>query len=57
MTIRRDRPGSRLVTLRGTDQHAVHGVFGGSCVDSAVNVYLADGRLPQRDLTCSRPTA
>ncbi len=55
-TMRRDWPGSRLVTLRGADQHAVYGVFGSSCVDSAVNAYFADG-LPHRDLTCSRPTA
>ncbi|MFC9278305.1 alpha/beta hydrolase [Streptomyces collinus] len=54
-TMRRGWPSSRLVTLRGADQHAVYGVFGSSCVDSAVNAYLAGGRLPHRDLTCSRP--
>ncbi|MFD9096899.1 alpha/beta hydrolase [Streptomyces collinus] len=56
LAVRRDWPGSRLVTLRGADQHAVYGVFGSPCVDTAVNAYLADGRLPHRDLTCSRPT-
>ncbi|GHA03720.1 alpha/beta hydrolase [Streptomyces echinoruber] len=45
---------SRLVTLRGADQHAVYGVFGSSCADSAVNAYLATGRLPAGDLTCER---
>ncbi|WP_128375703.1 alpha/beta hydrolase [Streptomyces cavernae] len=45
---------SRLVTLRGADQHAVYGVFGNACTDTAVNSYLATGRLPARDLTCDR---
>ncbi|ELP66963.1 alpha/beta hydrolase [Streptomyces turgidiscabies] len=53
-TVRGDWPSSRLVTLRGADQHAVYGVFGSSCVDSTVNAYLATGRLPARDLTCER---
>ncbi|MCW5253634.1 alpha/beta hydrolase [Streptomyces sp. SHP 1-2] len=49
-------PSSRLVTLRGADQHAVFGVHGDDCVDSAVNAYLVTGRLPARDLTCeARP--
>jgi pimeloyl-ACP methyl ester carboxylesterase len=53
--VHRAWPGSRLVTLRGADQHAVYGVFGSSCVDAEVNAYLASGRLPARDVTCSRP--
>ncbi|MGW3949463.1 alpha/beta hydrolase [Streptomyces sp. NPDC004752] len=47
-------PGSRLVTLRGADQHAVFGVFGSACVDGRVNAYLATGRLPAKDVTCAR---
>ncbi|MFF7952684.1 alpha/beta hydrolase [Streptomyces griseorubiginosus] len=48
---------SRLVTLRGADQHAVYGVYGSPCVDSTVNAYLATGRLPVKDLTCAaRPS-
>lgn len=50
--VRRDWPGSRLVTLRGADQHAVFGVYGSDCADAAVNAYLATGRLPVTDVTC-----
>lgn len=53
-TVRRMWPSSRLVTLRGADQHAVYGVFGDSCTDTAVNAYLATGRLPAKDVTCER---
>lgn len=49
---RRNWPGSRLVTLRGTTQHAVYGVFGSACVDASVNAYFATGRLPAKDVTC-----
>ncbi|WP_030347270.1 alpha/beta hydrolase [Streptomyces sp. NRRL S-1022] len=55
-SVRHRWPGSRLVTLRGADQHAVYGVFGSACVDTTVNTYLATGRLPVRDVTCARPT-
>ncbi|EST34952.1 hydrolase [Streptomyces roseochromogenus subsp. oscitans DS 12.976] len=54
-TVHRNWPSSRLVTLRGADQHAVYGVFGSSCVDATVNIYLATGHLPAKDVTCSRP--
>ncbi|MHC3469326.1 alpha/beta fold hydrolase [Streptomyces sp. 7R007] len=47
-------PSSRLLTLRGADQHAVYGVFGSDCVDATVNAYLATGRLPSADVTCDR---
>ena len=53
-TVRHNWPSSRLVTLRGADQHAVYGVFGSSCVDTTVNTYLATGRLPSKDVTCER---
>ncbi|ELS50811.1 putative TAP domain-containing protein [Streptomyces viridochromogenes Tue57] len=49
---RRMWPSSRLVTLRGADQHAVYGVYGSRCVDATVNAYLATGRLPARDVSC-----
>ncbi|MER5525328.1 alpha/beta hydrolase [Streptomyces sp. NPDC002677] len=52
-TVHRDWPGSRLVTLRGADQHAVFGVYGSVCVDAVVNAYLATGRLPATDVTCT----
>ena len=55
-TVRRMWPSSRLITLRGADQHAVYGVFGSACVDATVNTYLATGRLPSADLTCDRPS-
>ncbi|GAA0918040.1 alpha/beta fold hydrolase [Streptomyces thermoalcalitolerans] len=48
----RNWPGSRLVTLRGSSQHAVYGVFGNACVDASVNAYFATGRLPSEDVTC-----
>ncbi|MEV0239802.1 alpha/beta hydrolase [Streptomyces sp. NPDC050674] len=44
---------SRLITLKGADQHAVYGVYGSACADDAVNAYLATGRLPARDVTCA----
>jgi pimeloyl-ACP methyl ester carboxylesterase len=46
-------PSSRLITLKGADQHAVYGVYGSACVDDAVNAYLATGRLPARDIGCA----
>lgn len=55
-TVRRMWPSSRLVTLRGADQHAVYGVFGSSCADATVNSYLATGHLPATDVTCDRPS-
>ncbi|MBK3643974.1 alpha/beta hydrolase [Streptomyces sp. MBT33] len=54
--VRRRWPSSRLVTLRGADQHAVFGVYGSACADAAVDRYLGTGRLPERDVTCeARP--
>ncbi|WP_316768252.1 alpha/beta hydrolase [Streptomyces sasae] len=51
--VHRDWPSSRLVTLRGADQHAVFGVYGSDCVDATVNAYLATGKLPATDVTCA----
>ncbi|MEU6236401.1 alpha/beta hydrolase [Kitasatospora sp. NPDC047058] len=47
-------PGSRLLTLQGADRHALYGMYGNACVDDTVNAYLASGRLPQSDPTCSK---
>ncbi|MEU6919086.1 alpha/beta hydrolase [Streptomyces olindensis] len=52
-TVRALWPSSRLVTLRGADQHGVYGVYGSPCVDDTVNAYLATGRLPARDVDCA----
>ncbi|MFJ6621315.1 alpha/beta hydrolase [Kitasatospora sp. NPDC091335] len=47
-------PGSRLLTLQGADQHQLYGIYGNACVDDTVNAYLASGRLPDTDPTCTR---
>ncbi|MBP2047124.1 pimeloyl-ACP methyl ester carboxylesterase [Streptomyces griseochromogenes] len=52
-TVHREWRSSRLVTLRGADQHAVFGVYGSRCADATVNAYLATGRLPATDITCA----
>lgn len=52
VALRNMLPGSRLVTLRGANRHGIYGEYGSSCVDDAVNAYLATGRLPQQDRTC-----
>ncbi|MEU5959124.1 alpha/beta fold hydrolase [Streptomyces sp. NPDC047525] len=43
---------SRLVTLPGANQHGIYGDYGSTCADAQVNAYLADGRLPVRDVSC-----
>ncbi|WP_371656153.1 MULTISPECIES: alpha/beta hydrolase [unclassified Streptomyces] len=46
-------PSSRLITVENSYRHAVYGIaYGSACVNGAVNAYLADGRLPDADLTC-----
>ncbi|UQX05427.1 alpha/beta hydrolase [Streptomyces sp. RerS4] len=47
-------PSSRLVTLENANRHALFGLYGNTCVDDAVNDYLATGTLPTKDRTCSR---
>ncbi|MGA5129964.1 alpha/beta hydrolase [Streptomyces olivoreticuli] len=49
-------PGSRLITLKGANQHGVYGYYGNTCVDAQVNSYLATGELPANDRTCVKPT-
>ncbi|MFD5563219.1 alpha/beta hydrolase [Kitasatospora griseola] len=46
-------PSSRLLTLAGANQHVNYGAHHNSCIDTTVNAYLADGRLPARDRTCA----
>ncbi|GIM80783.1 peptidase [Amorphoplanes auranticolor] len=45
--------GSRMIVLAGARTHGVYLFRGASCVDEAVNAYLASGRLPATDATCS----
>lgn len=46
-------PSSRLITVENSYRHAVYGLsYGSTCVNGAVNAYLADGRLPGADLRC-----
>ncbi|WP_344073813.1 alpha/beta hydrolase [Streptomyces crystallinus] len=46
-------PSSRLITVEHSYRHAVYGTaYGSTCVNGAVNAYLADGRLPRADVTC-----
>ncbi|MFI6155607.1 alpha/beta hydrolase [Kitasatospora sp. NPDC051170] len=47
-------PGSRLLTLQGANQHGLYGIYGNACVDDTVTAYLATGRLPRTDATCTR---
>ncbi|MFB7619990.1 alpha/beta fold hydrolase [Kitasatospora sp. NPDC056181] len=47
-------PASRLLTLEGANRHALYGLYGNACVDDTVNAYLAGGRLPNGDRTCTR---
>ncbi|WP_329195754.1 alpha/beta hydrolase [Streptomyces sp. NBC_01435] len=47
-------PGSRLITLPGARRHALYGEYGNACVDDRVNRYLATGKLPTQDLTCTK---
>ncbi|MFE4515717.1 alpha/beta hydrolase [Kitasatospora sp. NPDC056783] len=54
VALRRLLPGSRLLTLRGADQHGLYGTYGNACVDDTVNAYLASGRLPDTDPVCTR---
>ncbi|MBD0741068.1 alpha/beta hydrolase [Streptomyces sp. CBMA152] len=47
-------PSSRLLTVRNSDRHAVYGLtYANACVNDTVNTYLASGRLPSADLTCT----
>lgn len=46
-------PGSRLVTVTGSDRHGVYGAYGNSCVDGTVNAYLRTGKLPATDVDCA----
>lgn len=45
---------SRMIVLAGARTHGVYLFRGASCVDDAVNAYLASGRLPATDRTCAK---
>ncbi|MFF4370890.1 alpha/beta hydrolase [Streptomyces sp. NPDC001594] len=45
--------GSRMVTALGGEGHTVYLSEPGSCVNGPVNTYLATGRLPGHDVTCT----
>ncbi|MFE7463713.1 alpha/beta hydrolase [Streptomyces sp. NPDC057499] len=47
-------PASRLVTVEGARRHGLYGEYGNACVDDRVNRYLATGKLPAEDLTCTK---
>ncbi|MEU6989638.1 alpha/beta hydrolase [Streptomyces sp. NPDC046465] len=47
-------PSSKLITVKGANRHAVYGLYENACVDNQVNRYLATGKLPAADRTCSR---
>ncbi|MFE0174496.1 alpha/beta hydrolase [Streptomyces sp. NPDC059002] len=49
-------PSSRLITVKGANRHAVYGLYENACVDNQVNRYLATGKLPAKDRTCSQQT-
>ncbi|MGK5730248.1 alpha/beta hydrolase [Streptomyces sp. URMC 124] len=49
-------PGSKLITLKGANQHGVYLEYGNACVDRQVNAYLATGELPASDRTCVKTT-
>jgi pimeloyl-ACP methyl ester carboxylesterase len=45
---------TKLITLRAANVHGVYGEYANLCVDTRVNAYLASGRLPATDLTCTK---
>lgn len=47
-------PSAKLITLKGANRHAVYGLYENDCVDNKVNKYLATGKLPANDQTCSK---
>ncbi|MCQ8771597.1 alpha/beta hydrolase [Streptomyces telluris] len=47
-------PGSKLITVKGANQHGVYLEYGNACVDREVNAYLATGELPAGDRTCAK---
>ncbi|MEU8889973.1 alpha/beta hydrolase [Streptomyces sp. NPDC048442] len=47
-------PSSKLITVKGANRHAIYGLYENACVDNHVNRYLATGKLPADDGTCSK---
>ncbi|MFF2925753.1 alpha/beta hydrolase [Streptomyces celluloflavus] len=55
VTLHEQLPGSKLLTLKGANRHALFGRYGNACVDDEVNRYLATGKLPTKNQTCVKP--
>ncbi|WP_338932561.1 alpha/beta hydrolase [Streptomyces netropsis] len=53
--LRRELPGSRLVTLADDYSHGVFASRGNACVDDTVAAYLVDGSVPAGDVRCAGP--
>ncbi|MFD7234636.1 alpha/beta fold hydrolase [Streptomyces syringium] len=53
--LRRELPGSRLVTLADDYSHGVFASRGNACVDDTVAAYLVDGSVPATDVRCAGP--
>ncbi len=47
----RDLGNARLLTMRG-DGHTAYGNGSPDCIDSSINTYLLDGKLPAKGTTC-----
>lgn len=53
--MRRELPGSRLVTLHDDYSHGVFASRKNDCVDGTVTAYLVDGEAPDSDVGCEGP--
>ncbi|MFJ5263418.1 alpha/beta hydrolase [Streptomyces sp. NPDC088387] len=51
--LRRELPGSRLVTLDDDYSHGVFASRGNACVDGTVAAYLVGGTVPEADVRCA----
>ncbi|MEU7895271.1 alpha/beta hydrolase [Nonomuraea sp. NPDC049152] len=49
--------GSRMITLTGAYRHTVYIAAENTCVNTKVDRHLADGVLPDQDVTCTRTAA
>ncbi|ACU39904.1 alpha/beta hydrolase [Actinosynnema mirum] len=45
--------GSRMLTVLNEGDHGMYAVGNNPCVDREVEDFLVDGKIPERDLTCS----
>ncbi|MEU6083093.1 alpha/beta fold hydrolase [Streptomyces sp. NPDC047108] len=53
--MRRELPGSRIVTLHDDFSHGVFASRGDTCVDETAAAYLVDGKVPRHDVDCQGP--